>query len=544
MKSDGIKSYKQVKIKEMYDAIIIGSGISGMTCAAILAKVGQKALVLEAHYTAGGYTHVFKRNGYEWDVGIHYIGGLNHPKTILSTIFNYISNNQLEWADMGEVYDKIIFGEEVFDFHKGPENFVSHLKEKFADSQDHRAIEQYMDLVRQANKASRMFFMEKAFPPEMSASMGGQMREPFLKFSQQTTREVLEELTNNEKLIAVLTGQFGDYGLPPRQSSFAMHALLTGHYFYGGSYPVGGSERIAQSISEVIAEAGGLILTNAAVSEILIEGETAVGVQMADGKQIKAPLVISCAGVFNTYQKLLPETFRGQFNLEEKLEKVTPSVAHLGLYLGFQESVEALRLQKANYWIYPEGKYDHDANIEAYINDPDTEFPLVYISFPAAKDPEWEKRYPGKATVDIITLAPYEWFTKWEDSKWKRRGDDYETFKENLSQRLLKVLFKYEPQLEGKVDHYELSTPLSTRDFVNYSQGEIYGLTHEPSRFEQDLLRPYTPIQNLYLTGQDIVTCGIGGALMAGVLTMSAVHKKDYMTEIRETVLSESQKEL
>lgn len=538
MKSAGIKSYKQVQIKESYDAIIIGSGISGMACAAILAKSGKKPLVLEAHYTAGGYTHVFKRNGYEWDVGIHYIGGLNHDKSMLSMLFHYISDGQMSWADMGEVYDKIIFGDEVFDFHKGPENFIAHLKEQFPNPLDQRAIDSYMTLVKEANKSSRTFFMQKAFPPEM-APMGEQMREPFLRFSRQTTREVLEELSNNEKLIGVLTGQFGDYGLPPSQSSFAMHALLTSHYFYGGSFPVGGSERIAQTIGDVIAEAGGLILTNAPVAEILVEDETAVGVRLADGKELHAPLVISAAGVFNTYQKLLPKTLQEAYDLDEKLDKVTPSVAHLGLYIGFDASVEELGLQKANYWIYPEGQYDHDANIDAYLNNPDAEFPLVYISFPAAKDPEWENRYPGKATVDIITLAPYEWFTEWEDSKWKRRGEAYEAFKEKLSQRLLKVLYKYEPQLEGKVDHYELSTPLSTRQFVNYSKGEIYGLEHSGERFEQDFLRPYTPIQNLYLTGQDIVTCGIGGALMSAVLTMSAIDKKDYTSEIRQEVAKE-----
>lgn len=532
MKQTGIASYKQHPPTEQYDAIIIGSGMSGLTCGALMAKAGKKALILEAHYTPGGYTHVFKRSGYEWDVGIHYLGGLGRPDSMMSRMFAYISNDQLAWADMGEVYDKIIFGDETFDFYKGPDNFVAHLKQQFPDPLDHKAIDQYMDLVKQVNRASRTYFMQKAFPPQIAATMGGQMAAPFLEFAGQTTREVLEELTSNQKLIAVLTGQFGDYGLPPRQSSFAMHAILVNHYLHGGYFPVGGSARIAKTVAQVIAGAGGQILTNAAVSQILVEDETAVGVCMTDGTRLRAPLVISSAGIFNTYQKLLPPEIASRYNLEQKLEAVSPSVSHLGLYLGFEESAEALGLQRANYWIYPEGQYDHDANIEAYLDDPNAPFPVVYISFPSAKDPDWERRYPGKATVDIITLAPYEWFARWEDSKWKRRGNDYEAFKEKLSQRLLNVLYRYEPQLAGKVAHYELSTPLSTRHFVNYDRGEIYGLRHDPTRFEQDFLRPYTPIKNLFLTGQDIVTCGVGAALMAGVLTMSAAHQTDYLSDI------------
>lgn len=538
--SDGIRSYKQTKVdgaaKAGWDAIFVGSGISCMTGAAILAKEGARVLILERHYTAGGFTHVFKRNGYEWDVGIHYIGGVTHEKALLHNMFHYITDGELEWEDMGEVYDIIRFGDEDFAFRKKPENLKADLKGWFPETADQRAIEQYFDLVKQANKVSTNFFAEKALPQVMAKVAGGRMRKEFLKFASQTTREVLEELTDNQKLIGVLTGQYGDYGLPPGQSSFAMHALLVNHYFYGAGFPRGGSAEIANNVAKVIAKAGGMILTNASVDEIIVNNNYAKGVRLEDGSEIFAPLVISGAGVFNTYQKMLPDSVQTQFKLETKLEKVEPSVAHLGLYIGFQESTDALGLQKANYWIYPEGGYDHDENVRRFVDGETDDFPVVYVSFPSAKDPDWDRRYPGRATVDIITLAPYEWFRKWEDSKWKRRGEEYDAFKERLSQRLLEVLYRYEPQLRGKVDHYELSTPLSTRDFVNYGKGEIYGLNHDPDRFEQDFLRPHTPIKNLYLTGQDIVTAGIGGAMMAGVLTISAIKKRNYINKIRESV--------
>ena len=68
-------SYKQLTLDPSWDAIVIGSGIGGLTAAALLSKHGGKrVLVLERHYTAGGYTHGFHRPGYEWDVGVHYIG--------------------------------------------------------------------------------------------------------------------------------------------------------------------------------------------------------------------------------------------------------------------------------------------------------------------------------------------------------------------------------------------------------------------------------------------------------------------------------------
>ena len=209
-----------------------------------------------------------------------------------------------------------------------------------------------------------------------------------------------------------------------------------------------------------------------------------------------------------------------------------PSVSHVCLYIGFQHSVEELGMSKTNLWMYP--SFDHDKNVNDYLENSNAPLPVVYASFPSAKDPDWPNRYPGKSAVDLITLAPYEWFAKWEDKRWKKRGEEYESLKENLSQRLLERLYQQMPQLRGKVDYYELSSPLSTRHFVNYQHGEIYGMEHSPERFQQKFVRAQTPIKNLYLTGQDLVSAGVGGALIGGALTVSAILKKDILGKVRK----------
>lgn len=310
-----------------------------------------------------------------------------------------------------------------------------------------------------------------------------------------------------------------------------MHAAVARHYFSGGSFPVGGSSRIVETIDPVIEAAGGTILVCAQVEEVLIENNKATGVRMEDGQILTADKIISGAGVITTYKKLLPPKVVQQHELSAQLGKIKPSVSHACLYIGLNGTPEELGLPKTNYWIYPEDA-DHDSCVDRYLKDIDQPFPAVYISFPAAKDPDWSNRYPGRSTIDIITFLPFEKVADWEGSRWKKRGEEYEALKEKMAQRLLKELYRQLPQVKGKVDCYELSTPLTTQHFVNYERGEIYGLDHSPSRFRQRFLRPRTPIKNFYLTGQDIVTAGIGGALFSGVLTVGAMTGKNVMKKV------------
>ncbi|MFI5366043.1 MAG: phytoene desaturase family protein [Candidatus Binatia bacterium] len=510
---------------EQYDAIVIGSGIGGLAAAALLAKYGgQRVLVLERHYVAGGYTHTFHRPGYEWDVGVHYLGEMQQG-TLVRALFDELTDARLEWADMGDVYDRFVIGNEVYDFPKGKENLRRSLKERFPG--DEVAIDGYFALVEQAMASSVSFYQGRVLPEEFAASLP----QEFLGFAGRTTRSVLESLTHNQRLIGVLTGQYGDYGLPPAESSFAMHATVANHYFEGGFYPIGGAARIAETIVPLITAAGGRVLINAEVAEIVTENGRAQGVRMArDGAIIRAPLVISDAGVLNTFTRLLPVETRAALGIAQALQPLRPSLAHLCLYIGLTRTARELGLPRANLWIYPDEH--HERNLATFVADAEAPLPVIYISFPSAKDPDFERRHPGRATIDIITVAPYERFAAWEGTTWKDRGGEYEAVKERLAQRLLDALFVYVPQAKDHIDLYELSTPLTTKHFCNYQMGELYGLDHTPGRFGQPILRPQTPLPGLYLTGQDIATAGVVGALIGGVLSASAILMRDLVSEI------------
>ncbi|MEM8605627.1 MAG: NAD(P)/FAD-dependent oxidoreductase [Myxococcota bacterium] len=515
-------SYKQHRdLSDNWDAIVIGSGIGGLTVAAMLSKLAKKrVLVLERHYTAGGFTHTFRRPGYEWDVGVHYIGDVSRRSSVMRRMFDFVSDGELEWADMGDVYDRIIIDGRRYDFVKGRERFRETMHGYFPSEK--AAIDRYLAKVDTVGKKANLYFAEKAVPSLISSTVGGLMRRPLLKEARVTTREVLESLTQNQELIGVLTGQFGDYGLVPAESSFFIHSLVVGHYLRGASYPVGGSGRIAETILPVIEASGGEVVTNANVSQVVIEKGRAVGVEVEDGRVLRAPMVLSDAGVANTFGRLVPDDVMARHGFRRRTKTIEPSVAHISAYIGLQGTTEELELEKTNLWVYPSPH--HEENIRRFNADPEgAELPLVYLSFPSAKDPDFQRRYPGRSTIEAITLGQYAWFKPWENTSWKKRGDDYEAFKGRLEKRLLETLYTHAPKTRGNIEICELSTPLTTRNFAAHPEGEIYGLTHTPDRFEQRWLQPRTPIKGLYLTGSDVATCGVGGAMMGGALCSSAV---------------------
>jgi phytoene dehydrogenase-like protein len=521
-------SYKQHSPIGQFDAIVIGSGMGGLAAAALLGKHGGKrVLVLERHYTVGGYTHVFRRRDYEWDVGLHYIGQVHDPLSEARRLFDDITNKKLAWAPMPEVYDRIIIADRAYDLVAGADRFRESLQRYFP--QEPRAIAEYLGIVRACTRRSTLYFMDKVIPAPLARIIGPLMRAPFLRYARQTTLDVLQGLTHDRELIAVLTGQYGDYGLPPAQSSFAMHAAVVAHYLQGAAYPVGGAAQIAATVAPVIEAAGGIVLINAEVQEILVERNRAVGVRMVDGRELRAPIVMSDAGVANTFGRLLPKEMAESLGLGEVSESVRPSVAHLCLYVGLKHTAEELGLTGTNLWIYPDAH--HDSNFARFLHDPESPFPSVYISFPSAKDPSFQNRFPGRATIEVIIPAPYEWFEPLAATRWKHRGHEYEDFKARFAERLLQQLYTHVPSVRGKVDYSELSTPLSTRHFSGHPRGEMYGLGHMPERFGMRL-RSQTPVRGLYLTGQDLVMAGVVGALYGGVMAASAVLQRNVLREI------------
>ncbi len=266
---------------EKYDVIIIGSGMSGLTTGVLLAKNGKKVLILEKHFKAGGWTHTFRRENYEWDVGIHYIGEVHNPRSPVRKLFDLVSDGKLKWHKMDDNYDRIIFPDRQFNLTAPRERFIPDMAGYFPGTEDKLA--RYLNMVDASVKSGQDYFANKAFPGWLGSLTYFFMTKKYFQYSDRTTRDVIMEIFNDVEMLGVLSGQCGDYGLPPSRSSFAMHSSVVRHYLNGGNYPIGTSRKIAETAVDYLEDMGGNVYVNAPVDEIITYAGKTQGIRLEGG---------------------------------------------------------------------------------------------------------------------------------------------------------------------------------------------------------------------------------------------------------------------
>ena len=121
----------------------------------------------------------------------------------------------------------------------------------------------------------------------------------------------------------------------------------------------------------------------------------------------------------------------------------------------------------------------------------------------------------------LFFMSDYESWQQWSKEPWLNRGVSYDERKEQIAQHAIDVIERQMPGFRDLVDYHEVSTPLSVESCAGHAGGAIYGIPATPQRFEGGGFHAQTSIDNLLMTGSDVGTFGIVGAMMSGVMTTS-----------------------
>jgi all-trans-retinol 13,14-reductase len=466
-----------------FDVIVIGSGMGGMTTATALSRLEHKVLLLEQAQSIGGLTHSFSREGFSWDVGLHYCGLFGRDQSA-GKILDWLSGGTIEFRSVGTVYDTLHFPD-GFDISVArPEAaYKMELKDRFPDNA--AEIDTYFEAIQSAETVATMVAGGRSVPEPFRAAQRWLNRRKIERWVGRTTGEVIADIITDPKLASVLSAQWGTYGGKPKEASFGVHAIIMRHYLEGAGYPVGGASSIAAGLVPVIEAAGGSARPATPVAAILFEDGKAVGVRTSAGEEIRAPAVVSAIGAGETVKRLLPEDIREQ-DWAREIASFKPAVCHFEVYLGFEGDIARHGATRSNHWFHE--NWDTDDGIWAVADG--SPIPMLFVSFPSLKDPEHD---PGPVEAKLMAF-----------------------FEEKF------------PALAPLVVYRELGTPLATAAFTRHEKGGFYGVETTPRRMLSEALAARTPVPGLFLTGQDVMTPGIAGALAGGMLGAAAIDPRVY----------------
>lgn len=488
--------------QEIYDFVIIGSGLGGLECAYILASEGHKVIVLEKNHKIGGNLQVFSRDKCAFDTGVHYIGSLDEGEC-LNQFFKYFGLiDTLKWKRMDDdCFDMIRFEDgKEYALGQGYERFERNLINDFPEEED--AIKTYCAKVQEICSKFPLYNLQN------SVGENYLIDEKLLSLN---AADYINSLTRNVRLRAVLAGNNPLYAGVKSKSPFYVHALISNSYIMGAYRLKDGGSQIATQMSKYIRQFGGTVLKRKKVIganynedghiiEVLIEG----------GETVKGKQFISNVHPAVSINLFGENRFRKAFR--KRIKNLENTISTFIVHLVFEKNAFK-QLNHNTYQYYSNNVWD------GADYDDDSWPKNFFVSTPVTSSGD-----EYAESMSIMAYMKYDDVKQWGEvsntvAKPNERGLEYEAFKELKAQVIINKLEGVYPGIKSKIKSVHTSTPLTFRDYIGDNEGSLYGILKDSNSPLKSLINSKTKVPNLYFTGQNLIFHGILGATIGAFVT-------------------------
>jgi phytoene desaturase len=487
---------------DRYDVVVVGSGLGGLSAAALLAQTGRRVLVVERQDGPGGYAHAFQRGPYLFDPAIHFTVEAGEGRMLDLLLRDLGVREQCDLTLVDCFYRTVFPGGFNLRVPFGHEAVVEAYAAQFPGDAD--GIRKFFELRRQFFFDATHMAMQLSF----SGLDGAMERFPtFFRYRNATVQDALDEYVVDARAKAALSSMWPYVGVPPSMASYYVFAQFMSVLIDGGSYYCRGSfQRLADAFVSATVKRGGELRLNSGVTRIMVEGGRVQGVRLESGQELHAPVVISNADVRQTLEQLVGEE-QVPAPLLRRTRRMRPSLSAFVIYAATDLD---LTQHDAAHETFLYRHWDHD---RTYVDVQEGQPGGMWVSVPTLADPSLAP--PGQHLVVITSLAPYH------------TDDSWEADRERFADETLAAVEDAYPGLRRHLTYMETATPHTLRENTLNTDGAIYGWALTPDQAGSKRSPHETPIDGLYLSGHwTHEGAGSFRTILSGVMTARAVAEK------------------
>ncbi|PSN19327.1 NAD(P)/FAD-dependent oxidoreductase [filamentous cyanobacterium CCP5] len=493
---------------ELYDYVVLGAGLGGLSAAACLSRQGHRVAVLEKHYLPGGCCHTFDYGRYRFCADVHYISQCGPGQTIhqfLQYIDRSVEFNSLD----ADCIDRVITPQVDFAIPLGWERFRDRLLSEFPEEAG--PINRYCDEIKHLHDQVHELGREvKWYDPKWYDWLKLPKYWHLFQKRTWTLQDLYDHVGISPKLQALLAGQSGDYALPPNEIALLTHTALVWDYSEGAYYPRHHFKALVDTIVDAITEAGGTVRYSTPVEHIEVKKGQVQWVSAGTTDYAAAYGYISDLDPKLTVQLM----HDGDLSASERdrLTNYEYSASAFNIYLGLDERFkpENYGIGNWNIWYYP----IPDLNL-AYQQQLAGNFdrPWIFLSCPTLKS-----REPGMAPADhhvleIATVCPYGPFKQLHETDPKA----YKAQKRAVYQAIMASVRDLIPDVDDYARMKVYGTPTTSEYYLGQPQGNIYGAKLVPRQVGLNRLGYETELPNLYLVGASAGYPSVPGVISNGM---------------------------